>query len=164
MSESFDEDFARRLGQIADSVAGLSEDEAVQVLDLRLKRAQLTGAARHRLSLAQARGTLARALGAEAEAEVLTSLEQMVTTIAETAPADMPPLGAAAPLMDATAASFDVDLATDVARLLDRHRDNAITVLGLIAQATTSGNTALVSALDALLEHDLEALSELEGR
>jgi hypothetical protein len=165
MSGNFDDEFARRLTDVAASVAGLSEDEAVEALDARLRQVRLNGVALHRLSLAQARGTLARALGEGADAEVIASLEELVATIEASGPAETLPLGTPARVADPAASEFDPELAGNLEKLLARHRENAVAILGLIAKASVDGtDPALLTTLEALLNHDLEALSELEPR
>lgn len=165
MSESFDDEFSRRLLDLAGSVAGLSEDEAVAALDARLAQTQLAGAVLHRLSLAQARGTLARALGEGADVEVLSSLDELVTTIEATCPAQMPQIGPAKAFAESLGSTAEPELAENVVKLLIRHRENAVAILGLIARAsTTQPDPELVTKLEQLLAHDLEALEELENR
>lgn len=155
MPEDIDDEFARRLREVTASVAGLDEDEALRVLDVRLRQAQANGYARHRLSLARARGTLALALGSAADHDMIASLQTMVTTIEESGPAE--PIS-----FDG---SDDPELAANLAELLACHHQNAIAILQLIAKVTVAGeNPDLVTTLEGYLDLDLEAISELETR
>jgi hypothetical protein len=165
MSENIDEELARRLRDAAESVAGLDEEEALKVLDARLKRVQANGQVRHRLSLARARGTLALALGNRAEPDMIGSIRTMVSTIDESGPTEVVPLGTAAQITDPTAPAHDPELAANIAELLECHHENAVAILRLIAQLSVSGEDPdLVTTLEGFLEHDLEAIAELEGR
>jgi hypothetical protein len=163
MSDNVDEEFARRLSEVAASVAGLSEDQALEALETRLKQIEVNGLALHRLSLAQARGTLALALAEGAEPDVITSLEELIVTIEQSGPSTVHQIGSLAQVADPDAPEYDPELAGNLENLLARHRENAVTILRLIAKATVDGTDPdLLAALDALLNHDLAAISELE--
>jgi len=165
MPENVDDELARRLKEVADSVAGLSEDEAVEVLETRLRQVRANGQALHRLSLARARGSLALALGGGAEPDVIASLEQMVATIETSGPTDVVPLSTPARVADPGAPEYDPELAGNLAELLQCHHRNAVSILGLIAKTSVAGDDpALLSRLESLLDHDLEAISELDPR
>lgn len=165
MPENVDDELARRLKEVADSVAGLSEDEAVAVLEVRLKQVQANGLARHRLSLARARGTLAIALGEGAEAEVIASLEEMVATIEKSGPAEVVTLTSPARAADPGSPEYDPELAANLAELVQCHHQNAVSILGVIAKTSVAGDDPeLLARLEQLLEHDLEAITELEPR
>jgi hypothetical protein len=155
MPEDIDDEFARRLREVTASVAGLDEDEALRVLDLRLRRAEANGLVRHRLSLARARGSLALAVGTGAEHDVVASLQTMVATIEESGPAG--------PIPDGD--RDDPEFVANVAELLQCHHQNAISILQVIAKVSVAGNDPdLVSTLEGFLDQDLEAISDLEGR
>ena len=165
MSEIPQEEFARRLQEVADSIAGLSEDEALELLETRLKQVEANGFALHRLSLARARGSLAMALGSGAEPEIITSLREMVATIEQSGPTATVTLGTPARVGDPAAAEYDPELAGNLAELLAVHHENAVGILGLIAKASVAGDTPeMLATLEQLLEHDLEAISELDPR
>jgi hypothetical protein len=165
VSENVDAELARRLQEVAASVAGLSEDEAVEVLQARLNQVRANGLARHRLSLARARGTLAMALGQGAEAEVIASLKEMVATIEESGATEVVPLGTPARVADPEAPEYDPELAGNLAELLQCHHQNAVSILGLIARTSVAGDDPeLLAALERLLDYDLEAISELDPR
>jgi len=165
MSDNVDEELARRLQEVADSVAGMSEDEAVEALELRLKQVQANGLALHRLSLARARGTLALALADHAEPDVIASLEQMVTSIETAAPIASPELAPLTRVSDPDAPEYDPELAGNLADLLQVHHQNAVAIYGLIARTTVAGDDPeLLAALERLVAYDLEAITELDPR
>jgi len=170
MSENVDEEFARRLQEAAESVAGLSDDEALAVLHTRIQQAQLHGLALHRLSLAQARGTLALALGDHAEAEVIASLEEMVASIEQAPPIESPlvealPLAPLSRVSDPDSPEYDPDLAAILGDLLQRHHQNAVSIYGLIAKTTVAGDEPeLLADLERLVAYDLDAITELDPR
>lgn len=165
MSENVDAELARRLQEVADSVAGLSEDEAVEVLEARLERVRANGFVRHRLSLARARGSLAMALGTDAEAEIITSLEQMVATIEQSGPTEVVPLASPARVADPDAPEHDPELADNLTELLRCHHQNAVSILGVIAKTSVAGDDPeLLARLEHLLDYDLEAITELDPR
>ena len=155
MPEDIDDEFARRLREVTASVAGLDEEEALRVLDLRLRRAEANGLVRHRLSLARARGSLALALGTGAEHDVVASLQTMVATIEESGPVGPIPLSEA----------DDPELTANLAELLQCHHQNAIAILQVIAKLSVAGSEPeLVATLEGFLDTDLESISELEAR
>lgn len=165
MPDNIDDEFARRLREVTASVAGLDEDDALRVLDLRLRRAEANGRVRHRLSLARARGTLALALGNGADHDMIASLRTMVTTIEESGPTGTASPASLAQLADPDDAAYDPELAANVAELLQCHHQNAIAILQLIAKLSVSSeDPELVSTLERFLDDDLEAISELESR
>lgn len=165
MSENRDDELARRLKDVAASVAGLSEDEAVEMLETRLKQVRANGWARHRLSLARARGTLANALCSDAEPAMISSIEDMVATIEGSGPTEAVPLPPRASAEDPSSADYDPELAGNLAELLACHYQNSVSILGLIAKTSVAGDDPeLLARLEALLEHDLEAISELDPR
>ena len=165
MSENVDEELARRLKDMAASVAGLSEDDAVELLETQLRQVQANGLARHRLSLARARGTLANALAGNAEPDVLASLEDMVATIEQSGPADPVTLPSSASAADPASADYDPELAGNLAELLACHHQNTVSILGLIAKTSVAGDDPqLLARLEGLLDHDLAAISELDPR
>jgi hypothetical protein len=165
MSENVDEELARRLQEIADSVSGLSEDAALEVLEVRLKRAEAAGSALHRLSLARARGSLAAALGGGAEPEVLTSLRDMVATIERSSPSGAAPLTPLARVADPAASEYDPELAATLAELLEVHHENVLGIYSVIAKLSVAGDDPeLLASLEQLVAYDLEGISELDPR
>ncbi|BBH16995.1 hypothetical protein Back2_12820 [Nocardioides baekrokdamisoli] len=163
MPEDIDDEFARRLREVTASVAGLDEEEALQLLEIRLKQVQINGQARHRLSLARARGTLALALGNRAEPDMIASLETMVSTIEESGPPEAVSWDSQS--VDPDSPAYDPELAANQAELLECHHQNAVAILRLIAQISVSGDEPeLVATLERFLDHDLDAISELEAR
>ncbi|MCA1983861.1 hypothetical protein [Nocardioides nematodiphilus] len=164
MSENVDHELARRLKDVAASVAGLSEDEAVEMLETQLKQVRANGLARHRLSLARARGTLANALCGDTDPDMLASLEDMVDTIERSGPADVVPLPSPASAADPASTDYDPELAGNLAELLACHHQNTVSILGLIAKTSVAGDDPeLLATLDELLNYDLAAITELEG-
>lgn len=165
MPEDIDDEFARRLREVTARVAGLDEEEALQLLDVRLKQVQAHGQVRHRLSLARARGTLALALGNHAEPDMIASLQTMVTTIEESGPPDAITLASPAQIADPDSPSYDPELAANLAELLQCHHENAVAILRLIAQSSVAGGEPeILASLERFLDHDLDAISELEAR
>lgn len=165
MPEDLDDEFARRLREVTASVAGLDEDEALRVLEVRLQHAQANGQARHRLSLARARGTLALALGNAAEHDVVASLETMVSTIEGSGPAVAVPIAPLPRVSDPDDTAYDPELAANLAELLQCHHQNAVAILQVIARLSVADNAPeLVCTLERFLDLDLEAISELEAR
>lgn len=165
MPEDIDDEFARRLRELTASVAGLDEDEALQVIDMRLKRAQANGQARHRLSLARARGTLALALGNDAEDDIIASLRTMVATIEESGPAEPVALGSYEQIINLDDPAHDPELAENVTELLGCHHQNAVAILQVIAKLSVGGEDPdRITTLERFLDYDLEAISELEAR
>ena len=80
MPDDTEDEFTRRLREVTASVAGMDEEDALALLEVRIKQAEANGLARHRLSLARARGTLALALAGGAEHDIIASLQTMGST------------------------------------------------------------------------------------
>ena len=105
------------------------------------------------------------ALGSGAEPEIIASLEQMVATIERSGPTATVALGTPARVGDPSAAEYDPELAGNLTELLAVHHENAVGILGLIAKASVAGDAPeMLATLEQLLEHDLEAISELDPR
>lgn len=164
MPEDIDDEFARRLREVTASVAGLDEGEALRILDLRLRRAEANGIARHRLSLARARGTLALALGNRADHDIVASLRTMVTTIEESGPAESTALGSLERSADPDDPAYDPELAANLSDLLQCHHQNAIAILQLIAKLSVEADgPELIATLERFLDDDLTAISALQA-